>query len=138
MKYIRKWIKLSRSSDSLIYNPMNPKKLLPYQNERTYTPEQLNFLAPYLSDVNEDIFILKNLEGVVGAAFARYSRQKGGIKDTLLELVVNEKIDPLAKSALNIVLLLETQIRVFPDVSTIGNELSNNALLTSCPLESIM
>ena len=79
---------------------MNPKKLLPYQNERTYTSEQRNFLAPYLSDVNEDIFVLKNLDGIVGAAFARYSRQKGGVKDTLLELVADEKIDPVKSTEL--------------------------------------
>ncbi len=79
---------------------MNLKKLLPYRNERTYTPEQLDFLAPYLSNINEDIFVLKNLDGIVGAAFARYSRQKGGVKDTLLELVADEKIDPVKSTEL--------------------------------------
>lgn len=79
---------------------MNPQKKLPYQNERTYTEEQKTFLAPYLSDSDPDIFVLKNLDGIVGAAFARYSRQKGGVKDTLLELVVNEKLDPVKSTEL--------------------------------------
>ncbi|MBP7057778.1 FAD-dependent thymidylate synthase [Candidatus Gracilibacteria bacterium] len=79
---------------------MNPQKKLPYQNERTYTEEQKTFLAPYLSDSDSDIFVLKNLDGIVGAAFARYSRQKGGVKDTLLELVVNEKLDPVKSTEL--------------------------------------
>ncbi len=79
---------------------MDPKKYLPYQHERVYSDEQKSFFQPYLSDPDADIFVLKNLGGVVGAAFARYSRQKGGVKDTLLELVKDEKIDPVKSTEL--------------------------------------
>ncbi len=79
---------------------MDTKKTIPYTPPQSFTQTQLDLLKPYISDTDKNIFVLKNLDGVVGAAFARYSRQKGGVKDTLMELVVDEKIDPVKSTEL--------------------------------------
>ncbi len=79
---------------------MHPSKRIPYKGGQNLSSEQIDFLKQYLSSAESDIFALKGLEGVVGAAFARYSRQKGGVKETLLELVKDERIDPVKSTEL--------------------------------------
>ncbi len=46
--------------------------------------EEKNILSNYVTDVGGDIFAIKNLPGVVGAVYARYSRAKTGFQETLL------------------------------------------------------
>lgn len=79
---------------------MDPQKKLPYVAKTDFSDEQKRILSDHLSSFDSDVFSLRGLEGVVGAAFARYSRQKGGVKNTLLELVGTEKIDPVKSGEL--------------------------------------
>ncbi len=50
----------------------------------SFTEEESKILSNYVTDVGGDIFAIKNLPGVVGAVYARYSRAKTGFQETLL------------------------------------------------------
>lgn len=50
-----------------------------------FTPEEIALLSRYVTDPSGDIFAIKNLAGIVGAVFARYSRAPAGFKETLLK-----------------------------------------------------
>ncbi len=63
----------------------------------TWTPEQRELLKEYVSDPDEDVYIVfpKKMPGMIGAAYARYSRAKGGFRETLLkEFVEDGQLDP--------------------------------------------
>lgn len=50
-----------------------------------FTPEELETLKQYISDPEADVFaVFPKLQGIVGAAFARYSRAKGGFREIFL------------------------------------------------------
>lgn len=54
------------------------------------TDRERKNLAPYLSDVDADVFVLKNLNPeVIGAALARYSRAPTGFKETVVREFLN-------------------------------------------------
>ena len=51
-----------------------------------FTPEEQALLAPYVTNTNQSIFVLKNLPEVVkGALFSRYSRSHLGLRTLLLQ-----------------------------------------------------
>ncbi len=61
-----------------------------------YTPEEIELLKQYVTDPTGDVFCIKSLAGMVGAAYARYSRAKGGFRETLLNEFIKEGvIDPV-------------------------------------------
>lgn len=55
-----------------------------------FTPEERAKLEPFVTDTESDIFAVKNLEGIVGAVYARYSRASTGFRETLLKEFVEE------------------------------------------------
>jgi thymidylate synthase ThyX len=60
-----------------------------------FTEEEKKILAPYVTSTEDNIFAIKGLEGIVGAAYARYSRAKGGFRETLLKEFIKEGVvDP--------------------------------------------
>lgn len=60
------------------------------------TKNDLDLLVPYVTSTTSNIFALKNLGGIVGPAFARYSRAKGGVREVLLKEFIKDGIlDPL-------------------------------------------
>ncbi len=59
-----------------------------------FTDEEKVLLAPYVTDADGDIFAVTNLQGIVGAVYARYSRAQGGFRETLLkEFIKDGNID---------------------------------------------
>lgn len=82
------------------YARMDPHKSLPYQPPEQLSAEELEILRPYLSSTEGNVFALHGLTGIVGGAFARYSRQKGGVKQSLLEFVKDGQIDPVKSKEL--------------------------------------
>src|SRR3972149_11633606 len=59
------------------------------------TPEELSLLANYVTNTKSNIFAIKGLPGIVGAAFARYSRVPGSFRETLVKEFLKEGvIDP--------------------------------------------
>lgn len=60
-----------------------------------FTPEEIELLKRYVTDPTGDIFAITNMPGMVGAAYARYSRAKGGFREVLLKEFIKEgNIDP--------------------------------------------
>lgn len=61
-----------------------------------FDPEEEKLLEPYVTSTTANVFALKNLQGIVGPAFARYSRAKGGVRDVLLKEFIKDGImDPV-------------------------------------------
>jgi thymidylate synthase ThyX len=61
----------------------------------TFTAEEKALLKNYVTSTEDDVFAVKNLDGIVGAVYARYSRAKGTFRETLLKEFVKEGIvDP--------------------------------------------
>lgn len=51
-----------------------------------FSEEEKALLAQYVSDPDTDVFsVFPKLQGIVGAAYARYSRAKGGFREILLQ-----------------------------------------------------
>lgn len=60
-----------------------------------FTPEEIELLKKYVTDPTGNIFAVKNMAGMTGAAYARYSRAKGGFREVLLKEFIKEgNIDP--------------------------------------------
>ena len=57
-----------------------------------FTPEEIKLLAQYVTNPEGNIFALKNLNGLAGAIYARYSRAKGSFKQTLLKEFIKEGV----------------------------------------------
>jgi thymidylate synthase ThyX len=55
-----------------------------------FSDEEKKILENYVTNVGGDIFAIKNLPGIVGAVYARYSRAKTGFQETLLKEFVQE------------------------------------------------
>jgi len=55
-----------------------------------FAPGERAKLEPYVTDTESDIFAVKNLEGIVGAVYARYSRAATGFRETLLKEFIEE------------------------------------------------
>ena len=57
--------------------------------------EEKKLLQNYVTSTEDNIFALKNMQGMAGAAYARYSRAKGGFREVLLKEFIQEGIiDP--------------------------------------------
>jgi thymidylate synthase ThyX len=71
-----------------------------------FTEEEKKILSQYVTDVGGDIFAIKNLSGITGAVYARYSRAKTGFQETLLKefiqagMINQEKADQLIERVL--------------------------------------
>src|SRR3989338_3782695 len=66
-----------------------------------FSPSDRAKLEQYVTYCDGDIFAVKNLEGIVGAVYARYSRASTGFRETLLkEFVEAGQIDPAKAEAL--------------------------------------
>ena len=60
-----------------------------------FTDDEKKLLEPYVTSTEDNVFAIRNLSGIVGAAYARYSRAKGGFRETLLKEFIKEgQIDP--------------------------------------------
>lgn len=60
-----------------------------------FTDEEKQVLEKYVTSADANIFAIKNMQGMVGAAYARYSRAKGGFREVLLKEFIEEgNIDP--------------------------------------------
>ena len=60
-----------------------------------FSEEEKQLLEKYVTSTDEDIFAVRGMEGMVGAAYARYSRAKGGFREVLLKEFIKEGIiDP--------------------------------------------
>lgn len=55
-----------------------------------FTPEEIALLARYVTNPEADVFAVTNLQGIVGAIYARYSRATGGFRETLLKEFIRE------------------------------------------------
>jgi len=61
----------------------------------SFTEEEKKLLEKYVTSTESDIFAVRGMEGMVGAAYARYSRAKGGFREVLLNEFLKEGvIDP--------------------------------------------
>jgi thymidylate synthase ThyX len=60
-----------------------------------FSPEEKKLLEKYVTSSDDDVFAVKGMEGMVGAAYARYSRARGGFREVLLKEFIREgAIDP--------------------------------------------
>jgi len=55
-----------------------------------FTQEEKELLEKYVTSADNDVFAVKNLPGLVGAIYARYSRAPGGFRETLLKEFIRE------------------------------------------------
>jgi len=55
-----------------------------------FTDEEKALLSKYVTDTDGDIFVVKDLQGLAGAVFARYSRAQGGFRETLLKEFIKD------------------------------------------------
>ncbi len=56
------------------------------QTHEKFTPEEKTLLAPYVTNTDQSVFVLKNLPEVIkGALFSRYSRSTLGLRQLLLK-----------------------------------------------------
>jgi thymidylate synthase ThyX len=60
-----------------------------------FTDEEKKILSQYVTSADANIFAIKGMNGMAGAAYARYSRAKGGFREVLLkEFIEQGQIDP--------------------------------------------
>ena len=60
-----------------------------------FNDQEKEILKKYVTSPDANIFALKNMQGMAGAAYARYSRAKGGFREVLLKEFIQEgNIDP--------------------------------------------
>ncbi len=60
-----------------------------------FTPEEKEILKKYVTSTEDNVFAIQGMSGMVGAAYARYSRAKGGFREVLLKEFIQEgNIDP--------------------------------------------
>lgn len=64
-----------------------------------FTPEELEVLKQYVTDPESNIFAVKGLSGIVGPAFARYSRAQGSFLETFLKEFVKDGVLDGVKAA---------------------------------------
>jgi thymidylate synthase ThyX len=60
-----------------------------------FSDKEKEVLQKYVTSADANIFAIHGMEGMVGAAYARYSRAKGGFREVLLKEFIQEgNIDP--------------------------------------------
>lgn len=52
--------------------------------------EQRQLLEPYITNLDDQVFAIQNLQGMVGAVMARYSRAQTGLRETLVREFIKE------------------------------------------------
>ena len=57
-----------------------------------FNDEEQKLLSEYVTDTEGNVFCVKNLTGMTGAAYARYSRAKGGFREVLLKEFIKEGV----------------------------------------------
>lgn len=57
-----------------------------------FTHEEIELLKKYVTDPVGNVFCVTNLAGLTGAAYARYSRAKGGFREVLLKEFIKEGV----------------------------------------------
>jgi thymidylate synthase ThyX len=57
-----------------------------------FTEQEKELLSNYVTSTDKDVFALKNLPGIAGAVYARYSRAKTGFRETLLKEFIEEGV----------------------------------------------
>ncbi|MCB1042071.1 MAG: FAD-dependent thymidylate synthase [Acidobacteria bacterium] len=63
--------------------------------------EQRDLLKSYVTNLDDQVFAIQNLQGIVGAVMARYSRAETGLRETLLrEFVKEDKLNAKKASSL--------------------------------------
>ncbi|MCR4323248.1 MAG: FAD-dependent thymidylate synthase [Candidatus Azambacteria bacterium] len=72
-----------------------------------FTPEELAVLRQYVTNPESNVFAVKGLTGIIGPAYARYSRAQGSFLETFLKEFVKEgQLDALkAKDAIERILI---------------------------------
>lgn len=66
-----------------------------------FTDEEKELLSKYVTSTDANVFAVKGMEGMTGAVYARYSRAKGGFRETLLKEFIQEgTVDPSHASEL--------------------------------------
>ncbi len=55
-----------------------------------FTDEEKEILKKFVTSTEDNIFAVRNLQGLAGAAYARYSRAKGGFREVLLKEFIQE------------------------------------------------
>lgn len=59
-----------------------------------FTPEEIEILKTYVTNPEGNVFAITNMDGLVGAIYARYSRARGGFREVLLkEFIKDGKVD---------------------------------------------
>lgn len=62
----------------------------------SFSPAEQALLTQYVTDPVGDVFCVKGMPGLVGAAYARYSRARGGFREVLLkEFIQAGVVDPV-------------------------------------------
>jgi len=60
-----------------------------------FTEDERKLLEKYVTSADDNVFGVKGMEGMIGAAYARYSRAKGGFREVLLNEFIKEgSVDP--------------------------------------------
>lgn len=69
--------------------------------EEEFTPAELQILSRFVSNPGGEVFVVhdRELPGLVGAIYARYSRAAGGFQRTLLKEFVDESGEPRTNKA---------------------------------------
>lgn len=57
-----------------------------------FTEEEKKLLEPYVTSADDDVYAVMGLTGMTGAVYARYSRAKGGFRETLLKEFIKEGV----------------------------------------------
>lgn len=72
-----------------------------------FTPEELEVLKQYVTHPESNVFAVKGLTGIIGPAYARYSRAQGSFLETFLKEFVKEgQLDAIkAKEAIERILI---------------------------------
>src|SRR3989344_4090966 len=60
-----------------------------------FSEEEKKLLDSYVTSTDANVFAVRGMQGMVGAAYARYSRAQGGFREILLKEFIKEgNIDP--------------------------------------------
>ena len=103
-------------------------------------------LAPYMTNVEDQVFAIKNLQGMVGSIMARYSRAETGLRETLLrEFIQEDQLDlERASQLIERVLIaygddsvgeLEGAHLSFEDISLLATKVIEHRRIGGSPIE---
>ncbi|MDF2379545.1 MAG: FAD-dependent thymidylate synthase [Candidatus Gracilibacteria bacterium] len=111
-----------------------------------FTPEERTLLEKYVTSVDDNVFAIKGLPGIVGSVFARYSRAKGSFRKTLVKEFLKEGvIDPEhAQQLIERILIaygddsvgeLEGANVSFEDISNLATKVIQDRRIGGSPIE---